>query len=432
MNFNLKYESPFDLKVTSSVPSSKIDSMFNEIYAALAQNTQVKGFRKKKIPINIIKTNFSNRAKIEVFKTLTNQVYGHLSSQRINIIELTDDLSSYTPMPEEGKEYKFTLSFKVQPMPKIKSKITGMVLDKPNISTITQEDIQRQIDIYRRAGNSKQIVENRTVQDYDIIVADILVELDGIYSKVLSKTPGAIHLTKQSCPQEMIDGLIGMKLSETRTINLNPKSDPDTYIDRVKRKYTVKLYKIVEISASQLDDNLAKKFNLDTVASLKDQARKMVEFENSIITRDNLKKQICDILLKEQTFEVAPKDVEAQKNLLKLNLSQSMQMYGVTNNEIEKQLKNMENELEKKSLNKCSLELIISQIIAELGITVTDRDIEEQIRQIHLREGIPLSNLKKRYSNKQARFSLEFSIAKERAFDHIISNAKFNQDSSGV
>lgn len=425
MEFNLKYNSSFELTLESSADASEINTIFDEVYRHLANNSQMKGFRNKKIPISVVKTNFANRAKSMVANLLVQKACDYTKKQPLKFIELADDLSSLKTYPNESKPYKFSLKFSVQPMPKINSTLTGMKLDIPNIST-TQDKIDWHLSLYQRADNEKQVVENRAAEEFDMLICEIKVEVDKIPCEVLSKNPGIIHLSRKN--PEITDVLKGIKQGETRTFDIEPNDKNPYMIDKVKKTYFVRVYKIVEFHKAPLDNNLAKKFNHNSIDDLKNFIKSTIEYESSLETRNALEKQIIETLLKEQKAELAKASINEQKDLLKKDLSNEMLMLGWPTSKVDQKLNELDSDLEKESLEKCSLELIISQVIAELNIIPTSQDIENKIKAISSTESKPESEIRKRFSTKQGSTYLNYIISKDKVFDHIINNATFNKN----
>ena len=418
MKIDLKHNSAFDLTVSSKFEASEVNEIFDTVYKDIIKNAKIKGFRKNKTPVNVIKASFATRATSMVFDKIIEKVFYYLESQSISIVELkSKDLIKKNP-PAPNKNYEFSLDFKIQPVIKIQTELKGMTLNKPK-NSVTPKDIDRQINFLKKMGAVKKLTSLRGAKEEDILILDVEVEIDEEYSQTFSKKPGVIYLSKNSCHPVMFEQLIGMKPFEEKviTITSKEKANFENFIDNFKKKYSVKLFKIIEHEDVKLD--------LKPTNQLEEAANKRAQIEIQQKGRSELENKICETLLKDQTQEVSKEDLLAHKNLLKSRLRQMMFGFGFSDQKIERKLAQYEKQIETYCSNQYSLDLIFSHLIKNLKITVSKDDIEERLRLIHLREAVPLSMLKQKYSDRQSLLSLEFSIAKDRVFDYIISNANF-------
>ena len=426
MKINLKHKTAFDLTASSTVEAPQINQIFDTVYKEIVKSANIKGFRKHKTPLSVIKTSFSARATSMVLNELVKTVIANLESKSINILELTTkDLIKKNP-PVPNKKYELSLDFKIQPVLKVNTKLVGMTLDRPK-NSIAPEDTEKQINFFKKMGAIKKLASSRGAKEDDILIIDVDVEIDGVYSNTLSKKPGVIYLTKDSMYPVMYDNLIGIKPFEEKEFLVQPNETVnfENFFDNFKKKYSVKLYKIIEHIEPELDEEFLKKINLDSKSKLHEVAKKRAQISIQKKVRLELEDKIRNTLFEDQQIEVSKEDLNAQVSFLKVRLSQMMYSFGFSNQKIEKNLKLFNSQIEKESLKQCSLDLIFSHLIKNLKITVSSNDMEEKIKLIHLTEGVPLSSLKKKYSDRQNLIALEFSIAKDKVFDYIISNANF-------
>ena len=145
MQVSLETLSGLERKLTIEVPAEKIDKQVQSRLAETAKTFEMKGFRKGKVPINVIKSRFGKGMRQEVLGDVMNQSYYEALSQE-NVRAAGQPKIEATNM-KEGEDLAFTAIFEV--FPEISLGDFSKIKVEKRQAEITDNDIDKMIQTLR-------------------------------------------------------------------------------------------------------------------------------------------------------------------------------------------------------------------------------------------------------------------------------------------
>ncbi|MBU1997291.1 MAG: hypothetical protein KKF78_09075, partial [Candidatus Omnitrophica bacterium] len=126
-----------------------------EVYKEIGKIAKVKGFRKGKIPMNILESQYGSSAKEEVIKKLIPEIYQEgIEKENLHPIDMPDieDVSF-----KDGK-VGFKATFELKPEVVIKDKDYVGIKVKRKSSKITDEELNKTLDYFKQGqGKDKEL-----------------------------------------------------------------------------------------------------------------------------------------------------------------------------------------------------------------------------------------------------------------------------------
>lgn len=308
-------------KVTIEVPEEKVVEVMDAQYKDLKKNVQIKGFRKGRVPLSILRSYFKSKVQADAARQIIEDTLKPgLDEQNLTALSVTNIDSDEL---EEGKPFKYTAEIEIPPKIDVKG-YKGLQLKK-KVRTVSDEQVDEQLQHMReRSARLAPIPEDRGIANGDHVVIDVTATMDGEPVAALNVTDYHLEMGRNFYLPDFDSRLEGMKIEETKELNLNlPEDFPRKALAGKAVDFRVTLKEAKEKILPALDDDFAKDLGeFDTLDALKAKIKADLEIMLKNQTDRELEIQIVDALLKENTFEVPGSMVEAEIDAF---LQQSLQ-----------------------------------------------------------------------------------------------------------
>ncbi len=420
INHVKKVEEPLDYSVNDvqawlreikfHVPVEKIQERVNEKIRELRKDITVPGFRKGKVPVDIIRMRFGKVILEEILEDVINDAYKEiLTKENLEVIA-----------PPEVQEQKWDekdgldVLLEVQVEPEIElQNYKGFHLTK-EVHETTEEEVDETIEHIRE--------ENAVVEDIDgeaeagdYIVVDLQeVDAGGVPILGHKAEDREIQLGAGAYDEDFEGQLLGVKKGEERRVEqLLEEGKPPRY-------YSVRVKDITRHNLPELNDEFAKDLgDYDSLDDLRKNVRRYLEREHEKKSRQNLVDGLIDALIDENPFEVPPRMIE-----------NSMNAYI---EDVKKQLKrdfDVEafSESEKPNVIRSVKWFLIQKRLAEQeNLKVSDEDVDAYIEKMAEETNQSLRKLKAKYSVKNRRENLKDRLQEEKIVDFLLKNSEIEE-----
>lgn len=255
-------------------------------FAELKKETTLEGFRKGKIPLDMIKSKFGDSAKQEVLNDLIKNSYPEAIKQNGLRVASFPTITG-VDLAEDGT-FRYTATMEVFP------EIKKVDYSKLEISEADIEVKDSEVDEYveqllKHHSDLREVT--RPAQDSDIITADLEKLSD---SKMLIKdssfADSQIDLSNPSTIKEFREQIPGMKSGDEKEIVVKYADDyPDPNFAGAEIKYLCKVKKVNERIMPELNDGFAKTAGIAETA-----------LEMKLKIRSEIQRQKTESLIKQQ------------------------------------------------------------------------------------------------------------------------------------
>ena len=168
---------PHTVKLTIEVPTEQFDKDLDRTYRAIANEIKVPGFRKGKVPKQIIDTQIGRDAIFEQFVNTSVPAYFRQAVNDEDLAPITDPDIDVQQL-EPGQPFLFTATVEVRPRLSFEEQdYTGISVTKPPIE-VTDEEIDDWIERLRERFAELEPV-GRPVQQGDFVTVDLTVTRGG-------------------------------------------------------------------------------------------------------------------------------------------------------------------------------------------------------------------------------------------------------------
>lgn len=380
-------------KITFEVPEETVREAIDAEYINLRKNLQIKGFRRGKVPLDIIRGYYKKEVLAEAGRKLIEETFESSLEKHgikpIKILNVTqDDIV-------EGKSFKYIAEMEVQPRVKVKG-YTGLELTK-NLYPVSEAQVQKRIEaLRRRCAHLSPFRESRGIATKDWVYLDIDAQLDGEPVK---------ELTVRDYPMDMgrdfylpgFDNLIkGMHVNETREITLTLPEDfrlKDLAGKTVALTVTLKDAK--EYVLPELDDEFAKELgDYETLDELLVDIRASLQKQAESRSRTELESAILDVLVAENPLEIPEGLIENQIDTIINEMKGYLATKGMNIDQMPPPTMDMRETLRPQATRAVHAGLIIKAISEQENLDVSEEELTEKLQAKANELGMSLDYLK--------------------------------------
>jgi len=426
------------VKLTLTVGKDDICSKYNELLAEYVKSVSIPGFRKGKVPRDVLERKFGPALKDEAL----NKVFGDAIT---GVFEDESFPKEDQPLPystpridgkpvlDFEKDLVFSVIYDVFPKV-IVGPWKGLEVEIPNVS-VGDEDVSRELSEIRERNAIVLDRDDSAAAAKDDVVTVSYCEVDGDGKTV----PGSerqdfvFTLGSEYNLYRFDEELVGMKKGETRDIT---KTFPGDYVPKDLAGKTlsirVTLSALKEKKLPDLDDELAQ--------DVDEKYHTLEDLKNSIRDRlnKNLEKRTRDLTVSkilEKVLETTPIDLPESMVSLELdgrfrNLARrfntSAEELIRTLDKTGRETEQLRSEWRPDAEKALKSRLIVETLMQDLQMEASDEDVDDEIEKFIAESDNPeeKENIKKYYDQENIRDYLKEEIRERKLFDLFMAENK--------
>jgi len=420
MQVSLETLSGLERKLTIEVPAETIDKQVQSRLAEAAKTFQMKGFRKGKVPISVIKNRFGKGMRQEVLGDVMNQSYYEALAQE-KVRPAGQPKIEATNM-KEGENLAFTATFEV--FPEITLADFSKIKVEKRQAEITDKDIDNMIQTLREQRKHYHNVE-RAAKNEDQLKIDFTGLIDGQEFEGGSAKGSTLILGSNTMIPGFEDGLLGVKPGESKRLELEfPKDYHKADLAGKACVFDVTVNSVAEVHLPELNDDFFKSFDIKEGGeeAFRAEVKQNMTRELDHAVKNNVKSQILEALLEATELTLPASVVESEINNLR---QQAIQRYG-GNRQIDESL--LPSEMFKgQAEQRVAVGLIINEIIQQNELKASPAKVREIIEELAAGYENPEEVIAWYYSENEQLQQIEGMALEESAIDLILDKAQVNE-----
>ncbi len=404
------------------IPAAELETKVNEKIEAARADFQMKGFRKGKAPLALMKKMFGQSVLGEA---LQETVDAAVSAQ----FEKTGDRSAAQPeikmTNEEWKEGDdVAVSVSYECLPEVPEGDFSSIELERLVVQADDESIQEALDnIAKSTQNFEKRRKGSKAKDGDQVVIDFLGKVDDVAFEGGQADDYPLVLGSNSFIPGFEEQLVGAK--EGDEIEVKVTFPAEYQAENLKGKdavFTCNIKAVNEPKPAEIDDELAKRYGADDLDGLKKQISERLADEYKGAARTVIKRGLMDKLDGMFDFELPPSLVEAEAGSIAHTLwhDENPDVQGHDHPEIE-----TTDEHKTLATRRVRLGLLLAELGNKNEITVSDEEMQramfEAARQYPGQEREFFDFIQK---NEQAQQQMRAPLYEDKVVDYILELAQ--------
>jgi trigger factor len=397
------------------VPTEEASREFEKVLDDYASRAKLDGFRRGKAPRDMVKRLFSEDLREAVIESLAPRVLREsLRAENINPVS--------TPVIQDvrfknGEPFRFKAvveiipEFDVPPYKKLKVGQAAVQVD--------EADVDRYLEELRQKSAEYAPVEDRGVRDGDYA----LIEWKGKDLKTKRFLPTEKILVLAGHPdneKNLNESLLGLKPQETRRFTVAyPPDHRQKKLAGREIEYEIKVISIKEKKVPELTDEWAKDLGeFDSLVGLRAKVRGELEKAKEEAARRERGEEAIRSLAEQVTLDLPESLVASETQSILRSWAESLRG-GLAAPQIE-ELKLRAKEQAARNIKRS---LILQKIADRERLSVSDEDVEEEIREMAKRNGVPVAQLVARLNEEGRREDIRMALLTRKTIDFLLENA---------
>lgn len=418
------------VKLEITIEAEKFEEGLEKAYFRNAKYFSVPGFRKGKAPRNVVEKHYGESILYEdAFNIIVPDIYEEAIAE--NNIEAVSSPDIDITQIGKGQDLIFTATVTVKPEVKL-GKYKGIKVEKKEYP-VKEEDIDTEIN--QMAEKNSRIItgdENAVLETGNTAVIDFEGFVDGVAFDGGKGENYSLEIGSNTFIPGFEDQLIGLKAGEETEVNV---VFPENYFSKeLAGKPAVFKVKIHEIKIKELpaiDDEFVKDVSeFDTLDELKADIKKRLEEENAQKAKYEMEEEAIKTVSDAAEVDIPHvmihneidsyiHDMEQRLSYQGMKLDTYLQLMGKTREELE-------SEYHERAEVNVKTKLVLEAIFKAENIEITDKDVEDKIREIAEQYGSSGPNVEELVKNPtdQMKEYVKEELKYNLAVKFIMDNAK--------
>ena len=409
------------------IPYSEVDILINNKINEILPTVTLPGFRKGKVPVNLVKKKYETNVLSEIIEKLVRDKTRNLLEEK----KLKPARQPRIDIKKYEKEKPVEIEVKIDLEPEIKLqnfqnfslKKYEIDLDKKTLNEnynqfINSQKKYKKIDSKRKIKNSDKVYVNITTNDES--VPDFFKS-----QKNLSIVTDSDYQVLPNISKKLIDknAKTGDKIKLLFDLKEVIKSK-----DKKEVKFNIEILSIEESIAFKVNDEFLKNLGLKDENELKENLKKNLTTQYQQALKQIEKKELMDILDKKHQFDLPEGILDEEFHTIWHRLEHAKK-----DNTLDDDDKNLSDEELKKRYKKISgrrvkLALLIQFIAKEEKISISEKEMTDGMinyaSQYSGQEKQILEYFKKNPSSVE---NIRGSLLEQKVIDNILSKAKLSK-----
>lgn len=425
MNYEVKKGENSSLLINLNFEEKEVEDKKKEKLQSYSKTAEAPGFRKGKVPMDIVEKQYAGKVMQDVSEELINDNYPNIVKDE-KIVPVSAPLINNI-VEKDG----LNLEIKVEIFPEVKlGQYKGLEVEKPEVE-IKEEDVIKELEVEKeKNAKLKEVEEGEEAKTEDTVIMDFEGFVDGVAFEGGKADNYELKLGSGQFIPGFEEQLVGHKAGEEFDVKVTfPEEYPKDDLAGQEAIFKIKLHAIKRVENNELNDELAKDLGYEDLEDMKqskqteleEKEKKEVEqgFLNAILEKikTGSELEIPQTFIQKET-EYRIKEMENQLMRQGLTLDVYLKQTKSNMDDIKEQLKPIAEE-------KVKMDIIINEISKLEEIEVKEEEIEEKLAEVAKYYSMEIEELKKELKEKgnYTNFieSLKMEKISEKTIDLILN-----------
>ena len=373
------------VKFEVKVEAEKFDAALTRAYKKNVKNFNVPGFRKGKVPMNVVKKYYGIEVLLE--DAVNFAIEGSYSEvlKENNIIPVDYPKVDVIEVGE-GKDFVYTAEVTVYPEVEL-GEYKGLSIEKKTYE-VTEEEISKKLKEMQEKNARVETKEEGTVENGNIAVIDFKGYVDGEAFQGGEGKDYSLEIGSKTFIDTFEEQLVGAKVNDTVEVNVTfPENYGKEELNGKPAKFEVTIKEIKVKELPELDDEFAKETSeFETIADLKADITKKLEEANSERSEREFEEAVITAVAGNAKVEIPEVMVEKEVDKMVQNLQQRLQYQGLS---LEQYFQftgsdeaKMREDMKANAQTKVKVDLVLEAIEKAENVEATEEEIRAKAVEV--------------------------------------------------
>ena len=408
---------------TITVSAAELEEKVTEKLTEAQPDIEMKGFRKGKVPLPLLKRQFGQRLLGEVMQESIDGAMNQHFEDSGERPALQPQVKMTNEDWKEGDDVEVEMTYEALPaIPEVDLSVIELekMVVKADDASVTEA-------LESLAENAQDFeAKDGAAEDGDQVVFDFVGKVDGEAFEGGSAEDYPLILGSGSFIPGFEEQLVGTTAGEEKAVTVTfPEEYGAAHLAGKEAVFDCNVKEIKSPKAAEIDDELAKKFGAEDLEALKGQISERLEAEYAGASRQVLKRKLLDALDGVVSFDLPPSlvDAEAKQIAHQLWHEENPDVQGHDHPEIE-----TTEEHTTLAERRVRLGLLLAELGQKAEVEVSDAEMTQAIMaQARQYPGQERQFFEFVQQNPQMQQQLRAPIFEDKVVDYIFELAKISE-----
>jgi len=408
-----------------TVTAAELETKVNDKLKEAQPDVEMKGFRKGKVPMALLKKQFGQRVMGEAMQEAIDGAMNDHFEKSGERPAAQPDVKMTNEDWKEGDDVEVSMSYEALPeIPELD--MSGIKLEKLVVKADDASIDEALASLAETAQDFKDRKKGSKAKDGDQVVMDFVGKVDGEAFEGGSADDYPLVLGSNSFIPGFEEQLVGVKAEEEKEVTVSfPEDYQAEHLKGKEAVFSCTIKAVKEPVAAEINDEMATKFGAEDLAALKVQIGERLEAEYVGASRAVMKRGLLDALDGMVDFDLPPSllDAEAGQIAHQLWHEDNPEVEGHDHPEIE-----TTDEHRKLATRRVRLGLLLAELGQKASIEVTDAEMTQAImNQARQYPGQERQFFEFVQQNQQMQQQMRAPIFEDKVVDHIAEQAEVTE-----
>jgi trigger factor len=419
MQVSLETTSGLERRLTVGVPAEQVESEVENRLKQAARNVSIKGFRKGKVPMSVVKQRFGAGIRQEVVGDVISRSF-YAAVQKENV-KPAGQPSIQPKQLAAGKDLEYIATFEVYPSVAL-SDLSAFELTSFK-AEVTEADVDNMIEVLRKHQATWSVVD-RAAADGDQVNINFVGTKDGVEFAGGKSDNHSLVLGSKSMIPGFEEGIVGLKAGEEKVISVTfPEDYQAEELKGAAAQFAITVNSVSEAQLPELKKEFFQKFGVEKGGEkqFRKEVKANMDRELANALKAKVKVQVMDALIASHTTDV-PKALVA--NEIQVLRNQMLQRFGGQQQNFDVKSLLPDTMFQDEASRRVTLGLIVGEIVKSAKLKPDAKRVKAMIEEIASTYQEPKEVVEYYSSNQELMAGVESAVLEDQVVDHILAQAK--------
>ena len=372
------------VKFEVKVEADKFKEALTRAYKKNIKKFNVPGFRKGKVPMNVVKKYYGVEVLLE--DAVNFSIEGSYANVlKENNVSPVDFPKVEVVQAEEGKDLIYTAEVIVYPEVEL-GEYKGLNVEKKTYE-VTEEEVSAKLKEMQEK-NARVEVKEGAIENGNIAVIDFKGFIDGVAFEGGEGHDYSLEIGSGSFIDNFEEQLVGAKAGDKVEVNVTfPENYGKEELNGKPAKFEVEVKEVKAKELPVLDDEFAKEVSeFETLEALKEDTTKKLEEANTARAEREYEEAILRAVVENAKMDIPAVMVEQEIDRMVQNLAQRLQYQGLTLEQYFQftgtDAEKMREYMKENAETKVKTELVLEALQKAEKMEVLDEELKEKASEV--------------------------------------------------
>jgi len=423
MDVKVEEISALTKKITVTIPSETVQPLLNKAYDKLKKDVKMKGFRRGKVPRNVIVKNYKGQVEGETGETLVQENY-FVAVEKEGIDPIVHPDIKEVNYADDGS---FTFVAEVDVRPEFElGEYKGLEIVKEDV-VVTDEEIALELNSLQKE-NAPLAEVDRAAQNEDMVVVDFQGYHDGTEMAQVKNDDYSVDIGSGNMGADFEEKLVGMKAGEEASHEVDfPETHPNPVLKDKKVEFRIKVKKVQERVLAELNDEFAKDVGegVETLDALKASIKDKISKQREETAQGVLTDRMMQKLLENHSFDVPKRLVAFEIEQMIKQTEQQFEQGGMSLEAAGLSKEKLAEQNAPVAEQRVRGDFILKKIAETEEVKVEDEDMERGFKRIGDMYNMPVAKVKEFFQSRDDLLPFMNELLNEKVLGWLREQAVF-------